>query len=132
MQLRTEADVAVDALRVDAGPAAPHGREVCTEDPLRPVEQFPGRFLAQREVERLPVRVGVPDGQPPVRTLDEQQLEVVLGRDPALLTELGQGCRLVGRVVAQRVRIGERRREGHGEGLRLEHLQPHAAQTGGE
>ena len=46
-----------------------------------------------------------------------------------LLPEPGQWRDLVGRVVAQRVGVGERRRQASGERSRLEHLEPDAPQS---
>ncbi len=83
LDLFAQADGAVDALGVDPFPAPAHGWERGAEYRLGAGQELGGRVLAQREVERLPVLVGVADGQPAVGTLHHEELQMVLGRDRA-------------------------------------------------
>jgi hypothetical protein len=123
--------VGVGRLRVDALPAAGHGGERATQDPLGPGQQLDRGRLVQIEGEGFVVGVGVTDGQAAVLSLHHEQLQVVPGG------ELGGGGQdvevghLVGRVVAQGVGIGHRGGQANGAGCGLEHLQAHPPERGG-
>ena len=121
----------VEAVRrdhaVDARPAPAHTRQRRAQQRLRPAAQVIVGVLVHVEGERLVVLVRVADGEPAVKALHQQQLGLRPGRDRGLRRQAAAARKIVGRVVAQRIAIGQRGRQARGERLRLHHLQPHPA-----
>jgi hypothetical protein len=71
--------------------------------------------------------VRVPDGEPAVGPLDQQQLGAGPPGGGGLRRQLTPSRQVVGGVVAQRVAVGQRRGEPLAQRRRLHHLQPDPA-----
>ena len=131
VELLAGTDVAVDTLGVDALPAPRHrgsgapsrfsaaGQEFESTGPRRARNRTARRRRACRRWSgrrRAAAPGGVGDGGP---------------RPPVLRSRArSSGTTLVGRVVAQRVGVGQRGGEDAGERLGLHHLESHPAQSG--